>query len=693
MRFWQGVIGCSAAILVLVAQAQAQPPRPFTAEDLVRLNRVSDPQVSPDGRRLVFTMRETDLEADKGRTDLWLLDLTDDDAKPRQLTADPANDGNPRWSADGRAIYFLSGRSDTSQVWRLALGAGEAVQVTDLPLAVSNLVVSPAGDRLAFTMEVFPDCGDLACTRDRLVAAAESKVSAQVYDKLFMRHWDVWKDGRRSHLFSQALDGNGMATGKPVGLTRALDGDTPSKPFGGTEEIAFSPDGATLYFTLREAGRSEAWSTNLDIFMVPADGSAAPENLTDDNDAVDTTPAVSPDGRWLGWLAMARPMFEADRLVLKLRDLKTGETRALTQDWDRSISSWAFAPNGRSVFATAQHIGQRPLWRIDVNSGEVQQLTESGQVSGFAVTKDRVIFARNDITGPADLFSVGHSGRGLQRRTAVNADRLSGIAMGEHEQFSFAGWNDETVYGHVVKPWNFEEGRKYPVAFLIHGGPQGSFGNFFHYRWNYQTYAGQGLAVVFIDFHGSTGYGQAFTDSISGDWGGKPLVDLQKGLAAALERYPWLDGTEVCALGASYGGYMINWIAGQWPDRFKCLVNHDGVFDNRMMYYTTEELWFPEWEHGGPYFASPASHEKHNPALHVENWRAPMLVIHGSLDYRVPETQGIAAFTALQRRGIESRYVLFPDENHWVLSPANSVAWHSEVNAWLARYLGPNSKD
>ena len=271
--------------------------------------------------------------------------------------------------------------------------------------------------------------------------------------------------------------------------------------------------------------------------------------------------------------------------------------------------------------------------------------------------------------------------------THFSASQLQNVEMGDYEQFSFTGAGKETVYGYVVKPSGFEEGKQYPVAFLIHGGPQGSFGNHFHYRWNPQTYAGQGFVAVFIDFHGSTGYGQAFTDSISGDWGGNPLVDLQLGLQAAMDKYPFINGEKVCALGASYGGFMINWIAGNWPQRFDCLVNHDGVFDQRMMYYATEELWFPEWEHGGPYFARPDDYEKHNPVNYVSQWQTPMLVIHGELDYRIPVTQGIAAFTALQRRGIASKFLYFPDENHWVRKPHNSLQWHNEVNQWLHHYL------
>jgi dipeptidyl aminopeptidase/acylaminoacyl peptidase len=317
-----------------------------------------------------------------------------------------------------------------------------------------------------------------------------------------------------------------------------------------------------------------------------------------------------------------------------------------------------------------------------------RKLVERGQVTEFAAGNSTVIIAWASLAAPPDLFSVALRGGAPQRLTSVNGSLLGERAMSEFEQFSFSGWNGETVRGYIVKPFALHEDRRYPIAFVVHGGPQVSMSNEWSYRWNPQVFAGAGYAVILIDFHGSPGYGQAFTDSISRDWGGKPLEDLQKGLAAAIARYPWLDGGRACALGASYGGFMINWIAGRWPDRFRCLVNHDGLFDQRSMYYSTEELWFSEWEMGGaPYFEKPEGYEQFNPANYVTAWRTPMLVIHGGQDFRIPESQGLATFTALQRRGIESRLLYFPDENHWVLQPANSVKWYETVLGWLDRFL------
>ncbi|HVS00257.1 MAG TPA: S9 family peptidase, partial [Thermoanaerobaculia bacterium] len=542
----------------------------------------------------------------------------------------------------------------------------------------------------------FPDCPTIACTRERLDAVEKTGIQARLYDGGFIRHWDTWSDGRRNHLFVASLGADGKP-GEPVDLTRGLPADVPSRPFGGTEEFAFAPDGRSLIFSMRLAGkdnREEPWSTNFDLYEVPvapADGKRPPRNLTEANPAWDTRPVFSPDGKTLAYLAMARPGFEADRLQIVLRSLPDGKVRKLAETWDRSPDEMFFSADGRTLYVTAYDVGQVPLVAIDVASGQMRKLVSEGSVHSAALAGDRIVFGLDHLRSPAELHTVQLDGSGLTRITEINRERLASVLQGEPEQFHFEGANGDPVYGWVIKPVGFDPGKKYPLAFLIHGGPQGSFHNEFHYRWNPQPYAGAGYAVVMIDFHGSTGYGQAFTDAIRGDWGGKPFIDLQKGLAAATARYPWIDGDRACALGASYGGFMVNWIAGQWNDRFRCLVSHDGTFDHRMMYYGTEELWFPEWEHLGPYWENPESHEKHNPVRFVDRWKTPMLVVHGGLDYRIPDNQGIAAFNALQRRGIPSQFLYLPDENHWVLKPGNSVRWHETVLAWLDRWLKEGS--
>ena len=660
-------------------------PHGLTATDLVSLARVSEPAISPDGRRLVFTQRETDLDADRGRTDLWLKNL-DGNGAARRLTSNDENDSSADWAADGSGVFFLSSRSGTAQVWYLATAGGEAVPVTQLPLEVAGFRASPRSDRLVVAVEVFPDCRDLDCTKKRLDEHKAAKQHGQAYDRLFVRHWDKWKDGRISRLFSIALDAERRPRGEPVPLTASLDADIPSKPLGGRADYSFSPDGSQLVFSARERGRTEPWSTNFDVWRVPADGSTAPVNFTADNPAWDAQPAYSPDGKLLAHLAMERPGFEADRFRLVVRDAATGAIRFTSADWDRSIAAFQFSTDSRSVVAVADDLGQRPLWSIDVGNGNRTALTQSGNVTEFDVAGPHIVFATQNLSEPADFHLIAE-GTQERRLTDVNASRLAAVRWGDAEQFSFAGAGGDKVFGYAMKPWNWEPGGRYPVAFIVHGGPQSSFANTWSYRWNPQVFAGAGYGVVFIDFHGSTGYGQAFTDSISDDWGGKPFEDLKSGLAAALEKFPWLDGGRACALGGSYGGFMVNWIAGNWPDRFRCLVNHAGLFDHRSMYYTTEELWFPEWDHGGPYFENPAAHEKSNPANLVRSWKSPMLVIHGALDYRVPYSQGLATFTALQRQGVESRFLYFPDENHWIMKPANSLQWHKEVLGWLDRHL------
>ena len=510
-----------------------------------------------------------------------------------------------------------------------------------------------------------------------------------MYDRLFIRHWDTWSDGRRSQLFIAGLDACGAVSTAPRWLSKGIDGDVPSKPFGDDSEYSFSPDSKTVYFGVRIAGHTEAWSTNFDIYAVPADGSAAARNLTPGNPAWDAYPVVSADGSRLYYLAMKRPGFESDRFGIMELDLATGRQREVAPAWDRSAGSMRLSADGRSLYVVADDEGQHPLFAVDIASGSVRRLSGDGQVGGYSVAGDTIVYTRDTLKTPADLVLLDAKG-GERQLTHFNAKRLGEVAFGDWQFFRFKGWNDETVQGYVVKPHGYQPGHKYPVAFLIHGGPQGSWTNEFHYRWNPQVYAGAGYAVVAIDFHGSTGYGQAFTDAISGHWGDRPLEDLQKGWAAALEQFPFLDGKRACALGASYGGYMINWIAGNWAEPasgpWKCLVNHDGVFDNRMMYYSTEELWFDEWENQGTPWEKPEDYERFNPVNHVGNWKTPMLVIHSGNDFRIPLEQGIAAFTALQRRGIPSQLLTFPGENHWVRKPHNSVQWHETVLAWMKRW-------
>ncbi|WP_439470573.1 prolyl oligopeptidase family serine peptidase [Brevundimonas sp.] len=661
--------------------AQTQQAFDYTA--MISANRLGDPQVSPDGRWVVYSVTTTDVAANRRAGALFIQDLRSP-GEGRRLAINEGGANTARWGSDGK-LYFLSRRSGSSQVWLAEADGTAPVQVTNLPLDVNAYRLSPDAAQVAVSLAVFPDCETLACTVDRNKAVADDPSTGQVYDRMFVRHWDTWNDHTQNHLFVLPTAGGR----DPVWVTRGFDGDTPSKPFGDESEFTFTPDGEGIVFSAREAGKSEPWSTNFDLYQVAIAEPGQLTNLTDANNAWDTGPVYSPDGKTLAYRAMARPGFEADKYSIFLRDVATGETRQIAADWDRSADTLQWSRDGRTLFTTAGDVGQTRLFSIDVRRGTVIPLTGEGHVSAFQQTPSGFVFAQDSLTRPSELFVKTFRGREMPARITNVNPQLDALAFGEAEQFTFAGWNNETVHGYVIKPANYVEGQKYPVAFLIHGGPQGSFGNSWSYRWNPGTYAGAGYAVVMIDFHGSTGYGQAFTDSISQHWGDRPFEDLQKGWAAVQSKYSFLDGDNACALGASYGGYMINWIAGNWPGEFKCLVNHDGVFDIRGMGYGTEELWFTEWEYGGTPYENPQGYEQFNPVHHVANWRDPMLVVQGDLDYRIPTSQGLSTFTALQRRGIDSRLLFFPNENHWVLKPANSVQWHNEVFGWLDKYLKP----
>jgi dipeptidyl aminopeptidase/acylaminoacyl peptidase len=682
----------ASSLTMLVASllggpASAAETHPFSVHDMLAMERISDPRVSPDGSSVVFVVRTTDLEANKGRSDLWLAATNGSGA--RRLTTHEANDTQARWAPDGKSLFFVSSRTGSPQVFRLSLEGGEPQPVTSLPLDVDALEVAPGGRHLIFSMAVVPGKTP-AETAARQAEQAKRKASGRLYDRLFVRHWDAWEDGTRNHLFSYELASRAL-----VDLMPRMEADTPEKPFGGSEQYAVSPDGRTVVFGTKDVGREEAWSTNFDLYAAPIDGSAAPRKLTT-NPAWDTQPRFSPDGKTLAYLAMSRPGYEADRFKIVLRDWAAGTERTIdlradaSESGDRSPADLAWSADGKELYATADHLGNHALFAVDPATGQARVVVGDGHVaSPQPMSGGRVLYGRNSLLGPTELFVV-NAGRLArtppERITSLNDERVARARFGKPEPFTFAGART-TVHGWLVRPADFDPAKKYPVAFLIHGGPQGSFGNDFHYRWNPQAYAGAGYAAVMVDFTGSTGYGQAFTDGIRNDWGGAPFEDLMKGLDHALGAYSFLDRDRLCALGASYGGYMINWIAGK-TDRFKCLVSHDGNLDEHSAYYMTEELWFPEWEHGGPAWENPEGYTKHSPMALVKNWKTPMLVIHSEKDYRVVYTQGLATFTALQRKGIPSKLLVFPDENHWVLKPANSILWHETVLGWLDQWAG-----
>jgi dipeptidyl aminopeptidase/acylaminoacyl peptidase len=676
----------------------------MTAQDLITMPRLGAPSASPDGKLVVFPVTETDPASYKRTTGWWVRALDDRAANPVKIAGlEGASDA--RFGGDG-LLYFLAdgaaqaGQEPTSQVWRTRIApdgaAGSKVQVTDFAVGVNGFSVAPGGDRIAVWADIARDCPNFGCPDRDGKAHLPGPGTGRLYrsEDGFVRHWDAWETpGTVSRVFVFPLadgktGGSGVTADGPRGAN-ALSGDTPTKPFGGNEDVAWAADGRSLYFVARQADAKEPRSTNLDIWRSDLTG-AAPVNLTAANQATDTLPTPSPDGQFLAYVAMARPGYEADRQVVHLRDLKSGVVTALTKDWDRSVGSLAWTPDSRWLIATAQDVLDTPAFRIDPRTGAVAKLdlmagNEAHIANTLPLHGDRLVFTRDSIGAPPELF-LSRSWRQAMPISNVATSRMGSLAPTVTTRFSFVGANGATVWGQITKP----EGTrgKLPAILYVHGGPQGSFNDAWSNRWNPRVVASQGYAVVSVDFHGSTGYGQAFTDAIRNDWGGKPLADLQKGLAAALRLDPQIDGDNACAMGASYGGYMMNWIAGRWPDRFKCLVNHNGIFDQRMMAYATEELWFTTWEHGGKlYHEDPAAYEKWNPVNHVNAWKTPMLVVIGENDFRIPYPQGIATFTALQTKNIPAQLLVFPDENHWVLKPKNSLQWHNTVFDWLARWL------
>ncbi len=673
-------------VLILMAGVAGAQQHAFNVHDLVAMQRVADPQPSPDGSVAAFVVTTIDLAANKGRRDIWLA--ATDGSGERQLTDDPANDWSPRWNGDG-SFYFLSSRSGSAQVFRYDMKTGAQTQITDLPLGVDALKVGPGGKALYVGLAVFPDCGpSVACTQSKLEARKAQKTTGLVFDKVFVRHWDTWKDGRRNHVFRIPILGNGTA-GEAVDLMAGVDGDCPTIPWGGDGDFDISPDDAWLVYSAKVvAGSEEVWSTDWDLWKVPTDGSQAPRCLTEDNQAWDAAPAFSPDGSSLAYLAMARPGFEADRYRVRIMNWNDGSVRPVADNWDRSPGSLVWSPDGSKIFTSANNIGNHTIFSIDPADEMVSAaITLNTNSNPRPLPDGRLLFTRDSLTSPVELYVLPKGGGTPAPITHRNDRRLASIEFGRYEQFSFTGAHNDEVFGYLVYPVGFDPQQTYPLAFIVHGGPQGSSDDHWHYRWNPQIYAGHGYVTVMIDFHGSTGYGQDFTDAIRGDWGGAPYEDLMTGLDYVLATYRFVDSERMAAAGASFGGYMINWIQGQ-TDRFKALVCHDGNLDELMAYYDTEELWFPEWEHGGTPWENPEGYRKHSPVNHVQNWKTPELVVHGALDYRVVDTQGLATFNALQRLGVPSRLLYYPDENHWVLKPLNSIQWHEEVLGWMDRWTG-----
>ena len=669
------------ALLACSTVAYAQERR-FTIDDLLKVRRVGDPQVSPKGDQVAFTITDVDKNANKSLTQIYLVPLSG--GEPRQLTNDEHSSMTPRWSPDGEKLAFVSARDGEDQIWTIDISSGALKKVSTISTGAGDPVWSPDGKWLAFVSDIYPECTDDACDKKRAEDVAANKVKAHVATRLLYRHWKSWKEGMRTHVFVVSAAG-----GEAKDMTPG-DYDAPPFSLGGPTDYAFSPDSRELAVTSNH-DKVEATSTNADVWIVPMRGGAA-KNITGANKGYDGSPQYSPDGRYLAYRSQVTPGYESDRFRLMLYDLKTNQAKSISESLDSWVDEFAFSPDSKTIYLTAEERGRAPIYTVPVGGGPIKKLISGeGFNSDVHPTRDghALVFARSSNVKPAEIYRANADGTGATALTMTNDAFISAFKLQAPEEVTWTGGAGAKVAGWIVKPANFNPRRKYPLVVLIHGGPQGAWNDNWGYRWNPQIYAGDGYVAFLPNPRGSTGYGQQFVAAISGDWGGKVFTDISNGVAM-MANQPYIDKNKIGAAGASYGGYMIDWIEGHNNDprfTYKVLVSHDGVYNLTAMYGATEELWFPEWEFKGTPWTNKEMYERWSPHNFVQNFKTPILIITNSLDYRVPEGEGLQLFTAVQRMGVESKLVDFPDEGHWVSKPANSAFWHNTVLDWLDKHL------
>jgi dipeptidyl aminopeptidase/acylaminoacyl peptidase len=694
----------------------AQAKHPFTFEEMMKLKRIGEPSVSPDGKWVAFSAVDVNLEANTKTAHLWIVPITSGDAK--RLTAETASgEDRIRFAPDGKRVLFESSKDGASQIYVQAFDAssgmltGTAAKVTSISTEASGGTWSPDGKSILFVSSVWPDCNDDACNKQKDGEKAKSKVKAKIFTQLMFRHWTSYFDGKYSHLFLVSSEG-GVARDLTPGAH-----DVPPFSLGGQDQYSFSPDGKEIAYT-SNIDEVQATSTNSDIFIVPVAG-GTPKKITT-NPGSDSTPLYSPDGKYIAYRSQLRGGYESDRFRLMLYERATGKITDVSPNFDCWVDSMAWSPDSKTIYFTAENEGEAPIYEVDMASKAPHpSLLVEGFNDSPTPTPDgkKLVFGRMSIGAPNEIYiaDAGFRATPVQSEekgkwnghelhdqlligpskakplTKLNEPVLSQIQMPPLEPYWFNGSLKDKVQGFVIKPPNFDPSKKYPVKYLIHGGPQGAWGDDWSYRWNPELFAASGYVVVMVNFHGSTGYGQKFIDAINGNWGGPPYQDLMLGLDYAEQHYPFIDKDRECALGASYGGYAINWIEGH-STRFKCLVSHDGMFNTVSAYGTTEELWFNEWEFKGTPWTNRALYDKWSPEMFATNFKTPLLVVHGQLDYRLDVSEGLQLFTTLQRLKVPSKMLYFPDEGHWVLKPQNGRLWYQTVNGWVDEWTKPKTQ-
>ncbi|MEP6707473.1 MAG: S9 family peptidase [Pyrinomonadaceae bacterium] len=672
------VVSSLIFMLALASVALAQNSRQFTINELLKVRRVGDPRISPDGKHVAFTIGDVHIGDNKTVTHIYVMAL--DGGGMKQITTGDRSATSPRWSPDGKKIAFTTG----GQIWVMDSDGDNQTQVTKISTSAAAPVWSPDSKWIAFTSEVYPDCADDDCNRKKDDLADQSKVKAHITERLLFRHWDEWRDVKRTHVFVVSSKG-----GTAKDLTQ---GDFDSPPYAAATGVdyAFSPDSKELAY-VRNPDKVEAISTNSDIYVVPATGGPA-RNITAKNRGYDVGPIYTRDGKYMIYRSQATEGFEADRWRLMLYNRATGSSVELTKGFDLQVEELALSPDGNFVYFTAGERGHQPIYRIPALGGAPKKIVEDVFATNLQVTADgrSLLFVNSSMAMPAEIYRANADGGSVTTLTNVNRDLMARFGLKKPEEVEWTGALGKKIHGFVVKPTNFDANKKYPLVVLIHGGPQSAWNDNWGYRWNPQVFADNGYVVFAPNPRGSTGYGQQFVNEISGDWGGKAYTDIMNGVADVLRRNSFIDRNRVGAAGASYGGYMINWIEGHNNDprfRFKVLVSHDGVYNLESMYGATEELWFTDWEFKGTPWTNPAMYQRWSPSNFVKNFKTPILIIHSELDYRVPFGEGLQLFTAAQRLGIDSKLLVFPDEGHWVLKPQNSELWYHTVLGWLDKYL------